>query len=248
MSEHESGNGTGAGSFTPPYGSWGTLINLVERMAKEGGIPQRLDRSYLSNLPGSAQTEMLHTMKALGLIDEQMHPTGQLELLVDESEGRGGVIHVLLEGKYEGALALGPFATQQQLEDEFRKYNLTGSTLRKAVRFFLAAAKYADIPLSPHFRPPKAEPSSRPRKLKTVPGGGGGTDEKPRDLKPPAVQHHPLIEGLFQELPPVGSEFSEPQQADWLELAKVAFRVIYKSGRDFTEARSKLSAEGGGGE
>jgi hypothetical protein len=228
MSAADTTNGSGAGSFSPPYGSWGTLLNTIERMSKEGGIPAQIDRSYLSNLPGSTQTELLQTMRSLGLIDEQMRPTRDLELLVEDSEGRGGVMHTILTGRYEGPLALGPFATQQQLEEEFRKYNIQGSTLRKAVRFFLAAAKYADISLSPHFRAPK-DPA-RPRQTRRQPAAPTATQpQPPAPPKPPTTQHHPLIQGLFQELPPVGSTFTDQQQADWLALAKVAFKVIYKA-------------------
>jgi hypothetical protein len=234
MSEGESGNGngSGAGGWTPPYGAFGTLSNTVERLAKEGGIPNQIDRSYLSNLPGSAQTELLQSMRALGLVDEQLQPSRDLELLVQETDGRGGVMQGILEGKYEGPLALGPFATQQQLEDEFRKYGITGNTLRKAIRFFLAAAKYADIAVSPHFRSPKVDATARtPRKTKTreTDGGGGGNANQGNSKLEPAVEHHPLIQGLFQELPSPGAPFPKQKQDDWLELARVTFRMIYKA-------------------
>src|SRR5579884_1113197 len=202
MNASETTNGTtpGAGSFSPPYGSWVTLLNTVERMAKEGGIPAQIDRSYLSNLPGSTQTELLQSMKSLGLIDEQMRPTKDLEAMVEDAEGRAGVVSAILAGRYEGPLALGPFATQQQLEDEFRKYNIQGSTLRKAVRFFLAAAKYADVPLSPHFRPPKdpARPRTARRQTAAAPPPAP-QPQQPAPPKPLAIQHHPLVQGLFQE-------------------------------------------------
>lgn len=60
-----------------------------------------------------------------------------------------------------------------------------------------------------------------------------GTD-KP---DPPSDEHrtsqdvtaasHPLIKGLFQELPPPGSKWPKEKHDAWLELAKVAFRMIY---------------------
>jgi hypothetical protein len=238
MSDSEVINGSvtpGAGSFTPPYGSWTTLHNTIERMAKEGGIPARLDRSYLSNLPGSAQTELLSSMKSLGLIDEQLRPTRDLEILVEESEGRGGVVKTIIESRYEGPLALGPFATQQQLEDEFRKYNISGSTLRKAVRFFLAAAKFADIPVSPHFRAPKLDTEPRkPRKPKVTPDvekqeeGAGGAPPPPRDTLPPAMKHE-LIAGLVRELPKPGDPFPEGKQEAWFAIARATFKLIYKT-------------------
>ena len=44
--------------WTAPYVPWLTLKNVIEKMAKDGSIPGRIDRSYLSNLPGSAQSEL----------------------------------------------------------------------------------------------------------------------------------------------------------------------------------------------
>jgi hypothetical protein len=232
------------GTFSPPYVSWTTFLNTIERMTKEGGIPAQIDRSYLSNLPGSSQTPLMAAMKSLGLINEEAKPTADLETLVDEPEGRKDLMETIIKIHYPGPLKLGPFATQMQLEDEFRKYGVSGSTLRKAVGFFLSAAKYADIPLSPHFKLPRAQPGeTRPRKARP-PAGNGGNEEKP--LTPPdtaMAKAHPLVRGLFEELPRPGDEFTAQQQADWLELAKVAFRVIYKTP---VKAQGSSSDEGGG--
>jgi hypothetical protein len=38
---------------------------------------------------------------------------------------------------------------------------------------------------------------------------------------------HPLIRGLFQELPPPGSPWTVEKRDAWLELARVTFRMIY---------------------
>jgi hypothetical protein len=53
--------------------------------------------------------------------------------------------------------------------------------------------------------------------------GGGGGDEPPR---------HPLIEGLFQSLPPDGDPMTTEEAADWLQAAAYNLRFAYKfSGR-----------------
>jgi hypothetical protein len=168
----------GTNGFSPVYTSFRTVENLIERMAQEGGVPARVDRSYLSNLPGSSQTILIASLKGLGLIDEQAQPSETLILMVERPDERSLLMNSLLRENYGRIVALSPNATQQQLEEAFREYGVTGSTLRKAVAFYLAAARFADLPVSPHFRTPKAAGGTRPRKppreRKPQSGSGGG--------------------------------------------------------------------------
>ena len=66
-------------------------------------------------------------------------------------------------------------ATRAQLEDEFKKYEITGATLRKAISFFLHAANFAEIPLSPYFGKISA----------------GAATRKPARKRPPAPKTPP---------------------------------------------------------
>jgi hypothetical protein len=52
-------------------------------------------------------------------------------------------------------------------------------------------------------------------------GGGGGGDDKP-------PTRHPLIEGLFQSLPPNGQLWTLDEAADWLHAAAYNLRFAYK--------------------
>ncbi len=227
-----SANENATGTWTAPYASWRTLQNTVERMKNDGGVPGRLDRSYLSNLPGSAQSELQTTMKALGLINDQMEPTALLGRLVEDDGGRPAIVKEILESRYAGPLALGLNATQAQLETEFRtKLGVQGSTLRKAVRFYLNAAAFAGVPLSQHFKSPSAtEPGERrQRRPKTV-----AKQQPPAEVKPetPKVTSglHPFIEGLVATLPKPGEPFSNDKQDAWFDTARGVFRLIYTTG------------------
>jgi hypothetical protein len=158
------------GGFAPPYVSFKTMQNLIERMAAEGGVPSRIDRSYLSNLPGSTQTQVIAGLKSLGLIDQQLRPSQLLITMVENPDIRPEAIGGAITEHYGAALALSKNATQQQLEEVFRDYGVTGSTMRKAIAFFLAAVKFAGIELSPHFRTPRVQTANgrrRPAKRKT---------------------------------------------------------------------------------
>lgn len=215
-------------TWTAPYAVWKTLQNTIEKMGKEGSIPGRIDRSYLSNLPGSAQSELQTAMKALGLVDDQFHPTDLLERLVQNEDERPAIVKEILDDRYAAVLALSPSATQAQLEEEFRqKLGVSGSTLRKAVRFFLNAAKYADIPLSPHFKAPGAVPASgaRPRQRRTP---AGGNDQQEPQQQPPAPTLHPFIQGLVSTLPEPGTRFPMKKQEAWFDTARGIFQLLYE--------------------
>lgn len=197
---------------------------------------RRSIRSYLVNLPGSTQAQLIAAMKWLGMVDGSMKPTELLEGLVESDDpDRKETIKALLHEKYATATALPPLATQQQLENVFREMGVSGSTMRKAVAFFLAAAKFADLAVSPHFKTPRMASTATPKQRKPA-GTTSATGPAAGATGPtgPEIQFargalHPLIQGLIQELPPPNATFPKSKQEDWLELARVTFRLIYKA-------------------
>jgi Family of unknown function (DUF5343) len=163
--------------FTAPYVSWGSFSNLIERMASEG-VPMRIDRSYLSNMAGSTQGHLLKSLRDLDLIDDGARPTESLKALVADSESRPQRIANMVQTFYVDALALGMNATQSMLEELFlEKYNVKGSTRAKSIAFFLSAARFGDVPVSPHFKTPK----------RAAANGGASKRRKPKpaDTPPP---------------------------------------------------------------
>jgi hypothetical protein len=145
----------------PPYISFRTLLNLVERMANEG-IPRRIDRSYLGGLSGGYQTQVMAALRGLGLINDEGTVQPRLVELVGQPSERQTLIAAILRERYPEAVRLGAAnATQGELEDSFRPFGITGATLRKAVAFYLHAAEFAGIPVSPFFKPPSTSSEGR---------------------------------------------------------------------------------------
>lgn len=159
-------NGQGAASDSaPPYFPFKSLTNLLVRMETED-IPRRLDRGYLSNMAGGSIAQFLTGLRSLGLIDSDEHPRPELVKLVKEGDQRPQLIADMIRAKYPWAIELGEAkATHQELEEAFRERGPSGSTLRKATAFYLAAARYAELPLSPFFK-------------ETRPGSDGGSASK----------------------------------------------------------------------
>jgi len=171
----------------PPYISFKTLTNLLERL-QETHLPPRIDRSYLDGLSGGYQTQVIAALRWLDLIGENGEVTGTLTGLATAApEIRPQMIGEMLRGHYAPIFALSAKnATQGQLEEEFRKFGITGATLRKAIAFFLHAARYAEIPVSPHFKIPPVSSSSNGKSAarRTKGTGKGAASKEPPPLPP----------------------------------------------------------------
>ena len=75
--------------------------------------------------------------------------------------------------------------TSHQLDARFAQAGIRGDTKRKAIRFYLDALTAAKIDHSPHFKPPKSQPSTTRRNKGTV---EEDTEEPPNlfsDAPPP---------------------------------------------------------------
>jgi hypothetical protein len=147
----------------PPYIPFGTLRNLLRRMKQEGQ-PDLVDRSYLSGMSGGYQSQVIAALKSFGLIDGGGGPSQELELVLkaDEEEWPSR-LRDKTAAIYAGPLALAERnATQGQLENAFREeYEFSGSTLRKAIKFYLDVSDFVDLPVSPLWRAPSRPPRAR---------------------------------------------------------------------------------------
>lgn len=161
--------------FAPPYMSFETFRNFVQRLNPEA-MPPRIDRSMMLGMAGGTQTSLMQLLKQFGLIGEANEVCPPLLKMTQNDEAFAQVLREILQQYYAKQLMLArQQGTPAQLSESFGPWGYSGSTLRKAVTFFLHAAKAADLPLSPHFRPPKTTPTTsrarRPRpKSAELPG------------------------------------------------------------------------------
>lgn len=153
-----------------PYLPFQTFLSLITKMEKEG-IPGRIDRSYLQYTSGTNQVYLPMALRSFGLLNEDNTPTEDLTNLVKKPEERKKLLEALFRKHYAKQVALPQNATAQMLEETFAP--LQGETKRKAVTFFLHAAKEAGIPLSRHFKAPR--PAAGSRKPSTRRGRGSST-------------------------------------------------------------------------
>jgi hypothetical protein len=235
-----SANKTDKPDLSPPYAPFRTLRTLIERMESEGDVPARVDRSYLSNIPWSSQNELFQACRSLGLIDAQDEPTALLKGLVEKPNERKEQFRQILQTRYPAQLALGKNATQDQLTDVFKAAGTQGSTLTKAVRFFLQAAAYAEIEVSRLYKTPKAESSPRKagKRSRKDTVTDKGEPEARKTPPPPSDQAPDLIRNLLKQLPPEGAKWERAKAKVWLTIAENTFDLVYRMEDDKPKSRA----------
>jgi hypothetical protein len=214
---------------TPPYISYATYKNYLTTLKK--AIPGRIDKSVMTSLSGANQTQLLHALKYLKLIDGNGAPQEKLALLVNsEGADRQKVQQDILRAAY-------PFlndtsfrletATTGQLGEQFAKL-AQGDTVRKCKTFFLPAAKEAGLTVSPYIkevgkrtpsngktRKPRAATAAPAAAASVVPGTGAST--------PPVMSWHEL---LLTKFPSFDPSWPDDVKAKWF----VSFQDLMSKG------------------
>ena len=205
----------------PPYLSFKTFKNFIDSL--KVGIPMRIDRTVLNSMSGAVRSQLMAALRYLGLVTPHSVTTEKLASLVN-SEGADfsrALTAILREGY--------PFlfqdfdlmrATTGQMEEAFRKAGASGETIRKCVAFFLAAARAASLPLSPHIKTSSVSraPSS---KAKRVPNGTpeavpltGTVDTMSASASPPMASWSQMLLAKFPSFDPA---WPDDVKAKWFE-------------------------------
>ena len=132
---------------TAVYVPYKTFLTSLEILGQ--GLPDEIDPSAWQSFSGGVRSQVLSAYKFLGLIDEHGNTQDSLRELIEKKAARKELLTKLLTDKYALVVARAKSnATQSQFEEEMRKYNVSGETMEKAIRFYLAAAAALGLPLS----------------------------------------------------------------------------------------------------
>ena len=141
--------------FAPAYVSFPAFLLFLDRLAE--GLPDAIDRSIMTTMSGAAQGQLLTSLKFLGLIEDDCSVTGGLKSLVDSKLEGDAAFRAAMKDLSASAYAsvLGEvdilLMTPRQLADRFREAGADGSTLVKAIRFYLSLLDASGVPYPKHF-------------------------------------------------------------------------------------------------
>lgn len=183
----ENSSNTSDQKFKPPYLSFQTFLGFVDELAAKP-LPPQIDRSMLGGKSGTDQMNLLGAFKAFGLVDAAQGVRPELQKLVAaDGPERKRFLGAMLRHYYPLQFNVSEQnGTERQLLSSFEEaFGVTGDTRRKAATFFLHAARFAGMNLSPHFpstrsgsgRAAAAKPRRTPvPKRKLSDSGGAGHD------------------------------------------------------------------------
>lgn len=169
-------------TFKPPYMAFQTFWNFIGDLSAHT-LPPQIDRSMMASKSGTDQANLINTLKAFGLIDDEHRVLPGLTTLTDaDTDARPALLADIVRRNYAAALEVADNnGTASQLEQCFREsYAVAGAdTLRKSITFFLHAARVAGIPLSPHFKQTRAGSGApgQPRKRAARPKPRNGISD-----------------------------------------------------------------------
>ncbi len=154
-----------------PYLSLTTLTNFFDRWG-DGPIPPRIDKSPLDRYSGGTQSLMLNTLRLMGYVDQEGRVLPALRDAIQDVDARKAHLEAWARQFYATQIGLAEeHATSQMLHESFATFGYSGSTLRKAIVFYLALVDYVGLPNSPMFSAPRqsATPPSRRRRVRNGP-------------------------------------------------------------------------------
>ncbi len=211
----------------PPYVSYRTFLNFAERLERE--MPARIDRSYWSDrLAGSTGTQLMGALRFLSLVDANGVPTSQLRQLVSaKGEKRAELLRQIASESY-GFVLGGSFdfhiATYAQLEEVFhRNFELADDVNRKCIKFFVALANDAGIPLSTFIT----------KRVRTLTASSGTkAKRKSTKLNRNLVIPHEVVDELTAKFPTFDPSWSDEVKLKWFEaFDKLLARSLVKGKR-----------------
>jgi hypothetical protein len=204
----------------PPYLSFKTFKAFVESL--KVGIPTRIDRTVLSSMSGAVQSQLMAALRYLGMVTAHSVTTVKLASLVNSegSEYERVLASILQEGY--PFLFGGEFdllrATTGEMEEAFRKSGASGETIRKCVAFFLAAAKSAGLPVSPHIKTSSVTRVQRGAKRQSPLSNSIVAQPHSEDpLMPPVMPMATWSQMLLAKFPSFDPSWPDEVKTKWFE-------------------------------
>jgi hypothetical protein len=162
------------------YIPWKTLLTATDIL--EQGLPKQLDPSAFPTFSGSIRSWTLSAFRFLGFTDAAGVVQPRLREWVEDKDGRHGLMKAILLERYPAVITLAvESGTANQMKDAIAAMGVSGTTLGRAIAFFIGATKYADIPLPPTWEKTKFPITTKKRSSAKGTAKGGSEDDDQDD-------------------------------------------------------------------
>ncbi|MES3002815.1 MAG: DUF5343 domain-containing protein [Pseudomonadota bacterium] len=174
-------------SHAPAYVSHKSLETFFAQRRENGHLTDAVDKGLMPNFSGSTQNELLSALKFLKMVKDKDTPTDYYRnyITIPDEEGRKALMGDILKDAYGFIFNNPAFSLERgttfQLAELFKKQGASGSTMVRGIAFFLAAAKYADIPVSPNIKTPTLPRAPRTKSPKPAAAGARADEAQEED-------------------------------------------------------------------
>lgn len=207
----------------PAYAPYATLISSLDGL-KKNGIPStgKIDKTLFDNYAGSVRTQLLGAYRFFGLTDANNLVQPKLPELVNaDQEGRKRLLKGLIEQKYARIIGLDlSTISQGQLDEAFRGFDISGSTLVRAERFFIKACVELGIPISKRISEKGSKNATTPRapKSRGRASSSAKLHEKADHINgKPSHRSLTWEDRLLQKFPAFDPKWPDELKAKWFE-------------------------------
>ena len=140
---------TETGNRAPAYVSFAAFTRFIDWVAGLSQIPDELPRSqWPRTLQGGTGLQLAAAVRFLGLFEGDRPTAALRSVAVKDAAGRKAALATLVRDVYGSAFANGlESASLDDVERHLESLGTTRSTHRRAVSFFINAARAADLPV-----------------------------------------------------------------------------------------------------
>jgi hypothetical protein len=231
---------------SPIYVSYTTFVTLLDWLRDMKVIPNQLDRTlWAPKFAGSTGVQLMSGLRFLGLLYDEA-PMPRLEqLAMASNEDRKPILAEMVRDQY-GADFVADLskATPRTVQDRMKELGATDATVRKAVSFFVNAAKAADVPMPTHIAKVARNRTPTRRGTASKPARANGQDSKPAGPQtPPPPPHEGLETSLHAALVPLLKDLAV-KGPDWDEDEKASWKVAWDTILDYSYPVQEEDEEG----
>lgn len=230
----------------PIYVSYLTFSNMLDWLHEMGTVPSKFDRSlWGKKFGGSTGGQLVSGMKFLGLLNgEDTTPELDRLAMADRDERKSLMADLLRDAYGAGIVDELPRMTVRMLNDGFASLGSTDATRRKAISFFINAAKAADLPLHSMLAKQARNRPATTRKAATATqkpkpkAEATPTDPPPPDPKTSVPKGlHPALVPLVEDLIKEGPTWTTKKRGRWKATWDQTLDYAYPEQEDATEGQ-----------
>ena len=237
----------------PTYTSYSTFITFLDWLRDMPVIPDQIDRSlWESKFAGSTGAQLMSGLRFLNLLEGDRPRQELKDLVAADKSGRKPLIRTLLENAY-GQEFVDDLAkkTPGLVEKKLHELGTTTGTHKKALSFFVNAARENDVTVPASIGKMSRNRSAKPRSTRQTPqhrvlnetpstlgrgSGGQGGETNPAKGN---LNLHMAVLAMLQDLERLAPSWSLSDRERWFTTFQTTLDYAYPANNEEADTWEK---------